>query len=181
MSGRADSLVGTRLPGSVCARCAHAGGLLGWLEAALPPLPFAMCFSAAEERPGGILALPNGFLKTLVAKRYGDQLLGYAESVGFERVEIVVDPTVSAPSAADEQPPARQHEERPAAVREQPPGLTPRRLARPGDRARPARLRRRLLSVEHTEVQAVQFLPAVLLPQLILCGLLVPRDGMAPA
>jgi hypothetical protein len=24
--------------------------LLGWLEATLKPLPFAMCFSAAEER-----------------------------------------------------------------------------------------------------------------------------------
>jgi hypothetical protein len=96
MSGRADSLVGTRLPDSVCARCAHAGGLLGWLEAVLPPLPFAMCFSAAEDRPGGILALLNGFLKTLIAKRYGDELARYAESVGLERVEIVVDPTVSA-------------------------------------------------------------------------------------
>jgi ABC-2 type transport system permease protein len=31
----------------------------------------------------------------------------------------------------------------------------------------------------NTEFQAVQFLPAVLLPQLVLCGLLVPRDGMA--
>ena len=99
MSGPADSLAGTRLPELVCARCSHAGGLLGWLEAALPPLPFAMCFSAAEERPGGILALPNGFLKTLVAKRYGDELARYAESVGFERVEIVVDPTVSARTA----------------------------------------------------------------------------------
>ena len=29
-----------------------------------------------------------------------------------------------------------------------------------------------------TEFQAVQFLPAFLLPQLLLCGLLVPRDGM---
>jgi hypothetical protein len=46
------SRVGTRLPALVCARCANAGGLLGWMEAALPPLPFAMCFSAAEERPG---------------------------------------------------------------------------------------------------------------------------------
>jgi hypothetical protein len=45
----------------VCARCAHAPGLLAWLEEALAPLPFAMCFSAAEERAGGILALPNGF------------------------------------------------------------------------------------------------------------------------
>lgn len=32
-----------------------------------------------------------------------------------------------------------------------------------------------------TEFQAVQFLPAFLLPQLLLCGLLTPRDAMAPA
>jgi ABC-2 type transport system permease protein len=31
-----------------------------------------------------------------------------------------------------------------------------------------------------TEFQAVQFMPAVILPQLLLCGLLVPRDRMAP-
>nr|WP_202523830.1 ABC transporter permease [Kitasatospora sp. SID7827] len=31
-----------------------------------------------------------------------------------------------------------------------------------------------------TEFQAVQFLPAVLLPQLLLCGLFVPRERMAP-
>ncbi len=31
-----------------------------------------------------------------------------------------------------------------------------------------------------TEFQAVQFLPAVVFPQLLLCGLLVPRDNMAP-
>ena len=31
-----------------------------------------------------------------------------------------------------------------------------------------------------TEFQAVQFMPAVILPQLLLCGLLVPRDLMAP-
>jgi ABC-2 type transport system permease protein len=30
-----------------------------------------------------------------------------------------------------------------------------------------------------TEFQAVQFMPAVILPQLLLCGLLVPRDEMA--
>ncbi|MFC8455224.1 ABC transporter permease [Kitasatospora sp. NPDC057223] len=30
-----------------------------------------------------------------------------------------------------------------------------------------------------TEFQAVQFLPAVILPQLLLCGLFVPRDSMA--
>ena len=30
-----------------------------------------------------------------------------------------------------------------------------------------------------TEFQAVQFMPAVVLPQLLLCGLLAPRDGMA--
>ncbi|MEV4611906.1 ABC transporter permease [Kitasatospora sp. NPDC049258] len=32
-----------------------------------------------------------------------------------------------------------------------------------------------------TEFQAVQFLPAVLLPQLLLCGLFAPRDSMATA
>jgi ABC-2 type transport system permease protein len=32
-----------------------------------------------------------------------------------------------------------------------------------------------------TEFQAVQFLPAFVFPQLLLCGLLVPRDKMAPA
>ena len=32
----------------------------------------------------------------------------------------------------------------------------------------------------NTEFQAVQFMPAFLLPQLVLCGLLVPRGGMAP-
>ncbi|BFV58926.1 ABC transporter permease [Kitasatospora sp. CMC57] len=31
-----------------------------------------------------------------------------------------------------------------------------------------------------TEFQAVQFLPAVILPQLLLCGLFVPREAMAP-
>jgi ABC-2 type transport system permease protein len=30
-----------------------------------------------------------------------------------------------------------------------------------------------------TEFQAVQFLPAVILPQILLCGLLAPRDSMA--
>jgi hypothetical protein len=131
MSGDPVSLSGTPLPALVCARCAHASGLLGWLEAVLPPLPFAMCFSAAEERPGGILALPNGFLKTLVAKRYGDELARYAESVGLERVEIVVDPTVSV-HAADGQPPDEPPEARAARVREQPPGLTTRFFAERG-------------------------------------------------
>ena len=32
-----------------------------------------------------------------------------------------------------------------------------------------------------TEFQAVQFMPAFILPQLLLCGLLVPRSQMAPA
>jgi ABC-2 type transport system permease protein len=31
-----------------------------------------------------------------------------------------------------------------------------------------------------TEFQAVQFMPAFVLPQLLLCGLFVPRDKMAP-
>ncbi|MDK0520238.1 ABC transporter permease [Streptomyces sp. ML-6] len=32
-----------------------------------------------------------------------------------------------------------------------------------------------------SEFQAVQFMPAVIFPQLLLCGLFVPRDRMAPA
>ena len=32
-----------------------------------------------------------------------------------------------------------------------------------------------------TEFQAVQFMPAFILPQLLLCGLFVPRDRMASA
>jgi ABC-2 type transport system permease protein len=32
-----------------------------------------------------------------------------------------------------------------------------------------------------TEFQAVQFMPALIFPQLLLCGLFVPRDQMAPA
>jgi ABC-2 type transport system permease protein len=32
-----------------------------------------------------------------------------------------------------------------------------------------------------TEFQAVQFMPAFVLPQLLLCGLIAPRDQMAPA
>jgi ABC-2 type transport system permease protein len=32
-----------------------------------------------------------------------------------------------------------------------------------------------------TEFQAVQFMPAVIFPQLLLCGLIVPRDAMADA
>jgi ABC-2 type transport system permease protein len=32
-----------------------------------------------------------------------------------------------------------------------------------------------------SEFQAVQFMPAVVLPQLLLCGLFVPRDRMAGA
>lgn len=31
-----------------------------------------------------------------------------------------------------------------------------------------------------TEFQAVQFMPAVVIPQLLLCGLIAPRDSMAP-
>jgi ABC-2 type transport system permease protein len=31
----------------------------------------------------------------------------------------------------------------------------------------------------HTEFQAVQFMPAIVFPQLLLCGLFVPRDAMA--
>jgi ABC-2 type transport system permease protein len=36
-----------------------------------------------------------------------------------------------------------------------------------------------LSAFAETEFQAVQFMPAVVLPQLLLCGLLVPTDQMA--
>jgi ABC-2 type transport system permease protein len=36
-----------------------------------------------------------------------------------------------------------------------------------------------LSAFARTEFQAVQFMPAVILPQILLCGLLVPRDEMA--
>ena len=35
-------------------------------------------------------------------------------------------------------------------------------------------------ALARTEFQAVQFLPAVILPQFLLCGLLAPRDSMQP-
>jgi hypothetical protein len=91
-----------------------------------------MCFSAAEERPGRILALPNGFLKTLVAERYGDELGRYAASAGLERIEIVVDPAVSA-VAAESTPQRSSHAPPPLPpVPEQRPGLTTRLFAERG-------------------------------------------------
>jgi hypothetical protein len=123
MTASPRGLERTGVDGRMFAPCSHAPGLLGWLEATLKPLPFAMCFAAAEERPGGILALPNWFLKTLVAQRYADELERYAASIGLARVEIVVDPTVSA--AAIDGPPAETTDALAATpVREQPPGLT---------------------------------------------------------
>jgi hypothetical protein len=110
---------------TVCAR----PRLLASLEEALPPLPFAMCFSAAEERPGGVLALPNGFLKTLVAKRYRDHLDRYAASAGFGAIEIVVDPRVSVVVRDEADAPFRPETLPPAPGREQPPGLTTRLFA----------------------------------------------------
>lgn len=38
-----------------------------------------------------------------------------------------------------------------------------------------------LSSLATTEFQAVQFMPAFILPQFLLCGLLIPRSQMAPA
>jgi ABC-2 type transport system permease protein len=36
-------------------------------------------------------------------------------------------------------------------------------------------------AIATTEFQATEFMPAFILPQILLCGLLVPRDHMAPA
>lgn len=38
-----------------------------------------------------------------------------------------------------------------------------------------------LSAFARTEFQAVQFMPAFIFPQLLLCGLFIPRDQMAPA
>ena len=38
-----------------------------------------------------------------------------------------------------------------------------------------------LSAFARTEFQAVQFMPAFVFPQLLLCGLIVPRDEMARA
>ena len=38
-----------------------------------------------------------------------------------------------------------------------------------------------LSAFARTEFQAVQFMPAFILPQILLCGLLVPREQMSDA
>jgi ABC-2 type transport system permease protein len=38
-----------------------------------------------------------------------------------------------------------------------------------------------LSAFARTEFQAVQFMPAVILPQILLCGVLVPREQMSEA
>jgi ABC-2 type transport system permease protein len=42
-------------------------------------------------------------------------------------------------------------------------------------------LRLLVSAIATTEFQATEFIPAFILPQILLCGLLVPRDHMAPA
>jgi hypothetical protein len=87
MTASPEPPAGTGVDRLMFAPCSHAPGLLAWLEGALRPLPFAMCFSAAEERSGGILELPNGFLKTLVTQHSGEELDRYAASAGFDLLE----------------------------------------------------------------------------------------------
>lgn len=66
---------------------AVANDPLGWLRERLPTLAFSMFFSAAEVRPGAVVALPNRFLRDLAAQKYGDELRRYAASVGCAGVE----------------------------------------------------------------------------------------------
>jgi hypothetical protein len=54
----------------------------------------------AEERPGGVLALPNEFVRGLVSRRYDDELRRWAASTGIAGVELVVDPTLQARAGA---------------------------------------------------------------------------------
>jgi hypothetical protein len=121
----AEGHVQTRVDGVVCDRCAIAPDPLEWLRTRLPALAFAMLFSAAEVRPGGVVALPNRFVRDRAAQRHGDELRLFATSTGSGCIELVVDPTVSAPTA-DEQPPDPPREAPSIPVREQPPGLTTR-------------------------------------------------------
>jgi hypothetical protein len=80
---------------------------------------------------GRYLGTPNGFLKTLVGQRYQHELQQYALAFGLERIEVIVDPSVSAAASDATQldpastPPAPE-------VREQLPGLTPRLFAERG-------------------------------------------------
>ena len=58
-----------------------------------------------RHRRGGrprVLAPPNGFLRDIVAQRYGDELRRYAASIGIHRVALVVDPGIANRTATAE-------------------------------------------------------------------------------
>jgi len=108
-------------------------GLLDTLRDQLPAGSYRMCFSAAEERPGAVLALPNSFLRGIVARRYGDELRAWAESTGASRVELVVDAALTPPILEDDRVDDATLSEEPAAPRSTfPPGVTTRLLAERG-------------------------------------------------
>lgn len=77
-------------------------GLLDTLRDQLSVGSYRMCFSAAEERSGAVLALPNEFLRGIVARKYDDELRAWAESTGAARVELVVDRSLAPPLPEDD-------------------------------------------------------------------------------
>jgi hypothetical protein len=91
-----------------------------------------MYLATAEERPGDVLALENGFLRGIVAQRYGHELRRYAASTGIDRVELVVDPALASPSVGQRDDSRDLPPLPPPAVRELPPGLTTRLFAERG-------------------------------------------------
>lgn len=120
--------------------------LLDHLRGELPSPAFSMCFGVAEERGDGVLALPNEFVRGVVARRYDDELRRWAESTGVSSVELVVDVSIAAsrvPDAASESADVVD-EAPPAPTLRFPPGVTTRLLAErgfwslsPGQRAAP--------------------------------------------
>jgi len=113
-------------------------GVLDGLRGQLSSQAFAMCFGVAEERPGGVLALPNEFVRGVVSRRYGDELRRWAESTGVAGVELVVDSALQHPPGAPID--AAEDDDLEAVLRAGPapdaapfpPGLTTRLLAERG-------------------------------------------------
>ena len=84
----------TRERSGVCAYSAHAG-LLDGLRAA-PGRRLRALLRRGRGAAGGVLALPNEFVRGLVSRRYDDELRRWAASTGTAGVELVVDPTCTA-------------------------------------------------------------------------------------
>ena len=106
-------------------------GLIEHLRATLPRHAFAVCFACAEERDGARLALPNEFVRRLVADRYDAELRSWAASTGAARIELVVDRSL-APPPVEEEPEPDEASSAPRLERIFPPGVSTRLLAERG-------------------------------------------------